>query len=127
MTTLPLWTFFPNCLGTCSIFTMLIKLLYVCCAPFMQAACTRPLSGYPLGRFALCFVAGKGSANPFSRHFIGWILIWSLLTGSSPEQRVVAKARLVFFMCMLTYLYTRSNDAPLCFRVATTCTVLLLR
>ena len=48
----------------------------------------------PLGRFTLCFVAGKGSANPFSRHFIRWLLIWLLLTGSSPEQRVVAKARL---------------------------------
>ena len=69
----------------------------LCMLCSLQAACTRPQFGYPLaiGRFALCFVAGKGSANPFSRHFIRWILIWSLLTGSSPEQRVVAKAKTV--------------------------------
>lgn len=66
----------------------------LCMLHSLQAACTRPQSEYPLGHFALWFVAEKGSANPFSRHFIRWILIWLLLTGSSPEQRVVAKARL---------------------------------
>ena len=41
MTTLPLWTLFPNCLGTCSTFTM--KLLYVCCVSFRQPAHVRSL------------------------------------------------------------------------------------
>lgn len=125
MTILPLWTFFPNCLGTCSIFTMLMKLLYVCCVPFRQ-----PAHVHSLDVSHCVLLQGKAqqihSQDISSDGFSSGRCWQDLLQNRGWWRRLDCKAT-VFSMCMLTYLYTWSNDAPLCFRVATTCTVLLLR
>ena len=131
MTTLPLWMFFPNCLGTCSTFTMLMKPLYACCIPFRQpavAVCLHSLDAPWTSCTVFCCRErlSKSILKAFHQMDSHLVIV------SSPEERVWWRrldCKATVFSNGLhvdqTSLYTRSNDAPLCFRVATTCAVLL--
>ena len=132
MTTLPLWMFFPNCLGTCSTFTMLMKPLYACCIPFRQpavAVCLHSLDA----PWTFCTVfccrerLSKSILKASSDGFSSGRCWQDLLQKRGWWQRLDCKATVFSNELHVdqTSLYTRSNDAPLCFRVATTCAVLL--